>query len=458
MNLSQNVICPNCNHSFHLEEVFLKNLKNNLEEQFKIESQKKDSELKKLKEEVENNVKLQKENEAKFQLKLNQLDLLKKNEIDLAIQKNEISIRKSLEDEKRTFIEKEKLKIKNQIESENSELIDRYKTEAEKANTEIQKSKQFELDVLNLKKQLNSQKLDLEIEFRKQADLEKENLMALVSKREAEKYDIEFKKLQMQILDKDNQLKSVSKELDDAKRKVGQGSMQAQGETLELMIENYLINQFKDDNIKPVPKGINGADIIHEVVYRDKVCGTIIYELKRTQNFNSKDWIEKLKKDQVAIKADLAVIITDSMPKGEEESKVVFMNGVWVCHSSSYEGLCLALRDSLIRIDHQRAIQSNKGDKALELYDYLISNQFNLEITSIVDAFVSMKTLIDKEKRAMERIWKEREVQIEKVTKNTIGIYSSLRQIAGPAIRDVKELNLGNEFDDEIKEAPQLGF
>lgn len=456
MNLSQNVKCPNCNHSFHLEEVFLKNIQQDVESKYANQIKSNEIELSNLREIAEKSKNESQNLETQFKFQLEQIELKKKNEIAIAIQENEILLRKSLESEKRIALESEKQNIKKQIESENSELIERYRIEAEKANAEIQKSKQFELDNMNLKKQLDNQKLDLEIEFQKKSDLEKENAMALVSKRESEKFEIEFKKLQLQISDKDNQLKSVSKELDEAKRKVEQGSMQIQGETFELVVENYLKTQFKYDNILPVAKGISGADIIHEVINRDEVCGRIIYETKRTKTFNKKDWIDKLKQEQINSKADIAILITNTMP--DEETKVVLIEGVWVCHTSSFEGLILAMRDSIIRIDRERNNQSNKDDKAKELYDYLIGTEFNLQIVSIVDAFTSLKNGIDKERNAMERIWKEREKQIEKVTKNTIGIYSSLRGIAGNAIQNVKELELGNEIVEETNDPLQLGF
>lgn len=454
MLISQNVICPNCNHSFHLEEVYFKNIQNEIEEKYKKQNNEKDLELLKAKEQAEKASYNMQEQAAKHQTQLDQVIQNQKNEISNAVQTNEINLRKTFEEEKNISLENEKQKIKNQVETENSDLINRLKNEAQNANIEIQKAKQLELDIIKLKNENANQRIEIELELSKKKEIEIQEAMETVSRREADKTAKALYDKDLALKDKENQLTSIRKELEDARRKAEQGSMQLQGETLELLVENYLKRQFKDDTILPVAKGISGADILHRIIFRDNLCGTIIYEIKRTKSFNKKEWIEKLKQEQINSKADISVLITETMPSEFENEKVIIIEGVWVCHSSSFEVLILALRDSILRIDKEKSNQLNKGDKAMELYDYLISNEFNLQIVAIVDAFTSMKIAIDKEKRAMEKLWKEREIQLEKVTKNTIGIYGTLRGIAGSAIKDVKELELIEDEDEPL----QLGF
>ena len=87
--------------------------------------------------------------------------------------------------------------------------------------------------------------------------------------------------------------------------------------------------------------------------------------------------------------------------------------------------------------------QENKTDKMSLLYGFLTSNEFKMQREAIVEAFTTMQSDLDSEKRSMQRIWKQREKQIEKVLDNTINMYGSIRGIAGNAIGNIKALELG---------------
>jgi len=73
-----------------------------------------------------------------------------------------------------------------------------------------------------------------------------------------------------------------------------------------------------------------------------------------------------------------------------------------------------------------------------------------MQVEAIVEGFSTMQTDLDKEKRALTKIWKQREKQIDKVLENTIGMYGSIKGIAGSAIGEIKSLEL--EYISDHKE------
>ncbi|HWZ21491.1 MAG TPA: DUF2130 domain-containing protein, partial [Cytophagaceae bacterium] len=194
--------------------------------------------------------------------------------------------------------------------------------------------------------------------------------------------------------------------------------------------------------IGEVGKGVKGADVIHTIRNSTgKESGTIIYESKRTKNF-SNDWIDKLKTDLRGQKADIAVIVTEAMPK--DMDRFGQKDGIWICTFSEFKGVAAVLRESLIRISDIKFSQENKGDKMQMLYDFLTGNEFKQHIEAIVEGFSSMKNSLSKERLAMERIWSERDKQLDKVLMNMSGMYGSIKGIAGNAVAEVKLLNVEN--------------
>ena len=230
--------------------------------------------------------------------------------------------------------------------------------------------------------------------------------------------------------------------------------MQMQGEVQELAIEEWLAMQFPLDTIEEIKKGARGGDCIQIVNTRtEQNCGKIYYESKRTKDFQP-SWIEKFKTDIRDKGANIGVLVTEVMPS--DMDRMGLKDGIWICNYDEFKGLCNVLRESIVQINLAVSSQENKGDKMHMLYDYLTSNQFRMQIEAIVEGFTSMKTALDSEKRAMQRIWKEREKQIDKVTANTIDMHASIKGIAGNAIQSVKALELPgedeqNELDFEEK-------
>jgi hypothetical protein len=233
---------------------------------------------------------------------------------------------------------------------------------------------------------------------------------------------------------------------EEMKRKQEQGSMQLQGEVMELAIEEWLASQFPLDTIEEIKKGARGGDCIQIINTRThQNCGSIYYESKRTKDFQL-GWIEKFKADIRERGANIGVLVTDAMPSGME--RMGLKDGIWICSLEEFKGLSAVLRESIIQISNAIASQENKGDKMHMLYDYLTGNTFKLQVEAIVEGFTQMKIDLDSEKRAMQRIWKQREKQIDKVTVNTIDMHASIKGIAGNAIQAVKSLELPEPEND----------
>ena len=170
---------------------------------------------------------------------------------------------------------------------------------------------------------------------------------------------------------------------------------------------------FPFDMISEVGKGVRGADCIQTVRNNfGQECGKIIFESKRTKNF-ANDWIEKLKSDMRSQGADMAVIVTQALPK--DMSRFGEKEGVWICSFAEVKAIVDMLRDAVIKISSASKSQENKGDKMHLLYDYLTSREFAEQWQAIREGFMSMKLSIQRERDAMEKLWKAREKQLEKV-------------------------------------------
>jgi hypothetical protein len=185
---------------------------------------------------------------------------------------------------------------------------------------------------------------------------------------------------------------------------------------------------------------MKGADVIQRVCSPNgQVCGTIIWESKRTKTW-SDVWIDKLKEDQREARADIAVIISTVLPKGA--SSIIQLNGVWVTDYTLAVGLALALRSGLMQIASAKYSLVGKNEKMEMLYEYLAGPEFRQQIEGIVEAFVTMKKDLDSERRSMEKIWAKREKQIERVVKNTSRMYGSLQGIIGSTLPELKSLEM----------------
>jgi len=295
--------------------------------------------------------------------------------------------------------------------------------EAQNAQAELIK-KQRELDDAK-------RELELNIEKRVQAGLEAVRDKA---RKEAEEG------LKLKVMEREQTIASMSKQIEDLKRRAEQGSQQLQGEVQELELETLLKAKFPHDAIDPVPKGEHGGDVLQRVISPlGQQSGTILWESKRTKNW-SDGWLSKLRDDQRAAKAEIAVIISQVLPKGVETFGLV--EGVWVALPQAALPVAVSMRYTLMEITIARQASEGQQTKAEMVYQYLTGPRFRQRVQAIAEAFGSMKEDLDKEKKAITKQWAKREEQIERVMQSTVGMYGDLQGIAGKTIQEIEGLDL----------------
>jgi hypothetical protein len=306
----------------------------------------------------------------------------------------------------------------------------------EKSN-QLRAFNQAKADIERLKREKEELHDQLMLENEQKFSLKLGEEKLKIQRQAEENSSLKIRELQLQ-------LEEQKKLAEEMKRKADQGSMQTQGEVQELAIEDWLKNHFPLDTISEVKKGERGADCLQIVHTRlQQNCGSIYYESKRTKTFQTA-WIEKFKNDIRDKNATIGVLVTEVMPS--EMERMGLKDGVWICSFEEFKGLSAVLRESVIKLSEAKISQENKGEKMDLLYQYLTSNEFRLQIEAIVEGFSQMQTDLAAERRAMERIWKQREKQLEKVLLNTTNMYGSIRGIAGSAIQTVALLELAHEI------------
>lgn len=309
----------------------------------------------------------------------------------------------------------------------------------------LKQSRQKETEFLRREQELKNKEAEIDLNVQKKLQLEREKLSVELRKIEEQKVAAKETEYQLRLKELEKQLDDQKKLAEEMRRKAEQGSMQLQGEVQELALEEMLKASFPFDEVSEVGKGVRGADCIQLIRNNfGQECGKIIYESKRTTAFAA-DWIEKLKADMRGLGADIAVIVTKTMPK--EMDCFGIKDGVWICSFSEVKALASVLRDGIIRVFNASKNQENKGDKMHLLYDYLTSREFAGQWQAIREGFMSMKLSIQKERDAMEKLWKQREKQLEKVLLNAAHVRGSIEGISGTDV-DLHLLEPGDNEDD----------
>jgi hypothetical protein len=415
MSNTSTVKCPNCKTEFQIGDAISSEIETKIKARYVDRFNKDQKEI------------LEKEKQIELKLE----ELKKQQESQEKIISEKINLQKSILEKE--AIKKAATEVEMRMELLNKELLEK--------SQKLKESQTKELEFLLKEKELKTKEEEFEITLQKKLQAERESLSEQIKKQELERNSIKEKEFQMQMIELKKQLEDQKKLTEEMVRKQGQGSMQMQGEVQELALEELLKNSFPFDQIDEVGKGVKGADAIHTVRNQlGQVCGKIIYESKNTKAFGG-DWIDKLKHDMRATQADIAVIVTETMPK--DMDRFGMKDGVWICSFTEIKSLSFVLRDSLIKIFAAQSSQENKGDKMSLLYSYLTGTEFRQQIEAIVEGFTELQMGIQKEKNSMQKIWKEREKQLEKVLLNTTNFYGSVKGIAGNAIGDIKLLELG---------------
>ena len=396
--MATEIKCPNCGHQFEPNDA--------------------------IREEVEKELRSkaadwQKKKNEEFQNKLEE----EKRRLQQSLEEN---IRKNI-----TADFENKLKLAEQNNKDNEE--------------KLKQARQQQLDFLKKEQELKTKEAELELSVQKKLQEEREKLSTEIRKLEEQRNAAKETEFQLRLKEMEEKLEAQRKLAEEMKRKAEQGSMQSQGEVQELLLEEMLRTAFPFDVIVEVGKGVRGADCIQTVRNNfGQECGKIIFESKRRQNF-SNEWIEKLKVDMRSNNADVAIIVTSVMPKdmdsfGEKD-------GVWICTFAEVKPVVHMLRDGIIKVSNAAKSQENRGDKMHLLYDYLTSREFADQWQAIREGFMSMKLSIQKERDAMEKLWKQREKQLEKVLLNAAHVRGSIEGISGTDV----DLNLLGDGTDDLQ-------
>lgn len=417
--------CPNCNHSFPIEEVMAEEYKQDLRKQMVSYKKQQDEELLKKTAAFEQQrlvfEQQNKQQELAFEQKLAKEKLLMQETLTENLRK---TISADFEN---------RLKLLNETNIENEE--------------KLKTARQKELEYLQMSNELKRKEEELQLTVQKKLTEEREKMATDIRNIENQRLAQAETDFKLKLAEKDKQLEDQKKLTEEMRRKQEQGSMQLQGEVQELILEELLRNTFPFDMIEEVGKGVRGADCVHVVRNQfGQECGKIIYESKRTKDF-SIEWIEKLKKDMRSMGVDVAVIVTQCYPKGMDCFGE--KDGVWICSFDEVKAVSYILRDGIVKLFGAIKTQENKGDKMHLLYDYLNGNEFSEQWKAIREGFMSMKLSIQRERDAMERLWKSREKQLEKVLLNAAHIRGSIEGISG---NDNIQLSLGEDSDDLLLE------
>ena len=358
-------------------------------------------------------------------------------------QQQEAHFTRKLEEERRQIQASTELSLRKSISSDFEHKL-RLLEDAQKDSEEkLRASRQRELEFLKKEQDLRTKEAELELSVQRLLQEERGKLSEEIRHLEGQKTAAKETEFQLRLKELEKQLEDQRSLAEEMKRKAEQGSMQLQGEVQELALEELLRVSFPFDEISEVGKGVRGADCIQTVRNNfGQECGKIIYESKRTQTF-SPDWVDKLKADMRSQGAAIAVIVTQAMPKDMDSFGE--KNGVWICSFAEVKALSYVLRDGIIRVFNASRSQENKGDKMHLLYDYLTSTEFGEQWKAIREGFLSMKQSIQRERDTMERLWKAREKQLEKVLLNAAHIRGSIEGIAGKDAIDMHLLEDGED-------------
>ncbi|RTL56755.1 MAG: DUF2130 domain-containing protein [Sphingobacteriales bacterium] len=406
------ITCPKCNHQFEPGESIREEIQNELRKQM-VEWQKtKDQEYK--------------NKEATLQKQL---------------ENREIEFNKILIEEKQKLQTELENSIQQRIAADFENKLQLLQKSEMETREKLRIANEKEIQFLQKEQALQQKETELELTIQRKLLDEREKIKHELLQVEQGKMNLKEEQYQLRMKELEKQIEDQKKLVDEMKRRAEQGSMQLQGEVQELLLEDVLRNTFPFDVISEVGKGVKGADCIQTVRNQmANTCGKIIYESKRTKDFN-KEWIEKIKIDMRNLGADVAVIVTQAMPK--EMDRFGEKEGIYICTFSEVRTVALLLRNALIKIAEAKKSQENKGEKMTMLYDYLTGAEFGEQWKAISEGFMQMKLSIQQERIAMEKLWKAREKQLEKVLLNAAHIKGSVEGIAGSGA-----VNL-NLIDDE---------
>ncbi len=327
---------------------------------------------------------------------------------------------------------KAKLALSNDLEQKSKEILEIQEILKQK-DEKLVEAQKAQADLLRKQRELDDAKRELELTVEKRVQ---EGLTATrdQAKKEAEEA------LKFKVMEKEQTITSMQKQIEELKRRAEQGSQQLQGEVQELELEALLTSKFPLDQIQPVAKGEHGGDVLHRVAGSfGQPCGTILWESKRTKNW-SDGWLIKLREDQRQAKAEIAIIVSQALPKEVETFELI--DGIWVTHPKVALPVAIAMRNTLMEVASARQASEGQQTKMEMVYQYLMGPRFRQRVQAIVEGFSSMQEDLDKERKVIMKQWAKREEQIERVMQATVGMYGDLQGIAGKTLQEIEGLEL----------------
>jgi hypothetical protein len=352
----------------------------------------------------------------------------------------EQDLRRKMEAERAEVIQQTRDKAKEELAVE---LKDRAEALAE-LQTKVQQAGQKELAYLREKRELEEKLRNTDLEVERKLGDERKKVREQALKELDEQH-------RLKLMEKEQQVEQLRRQIEDLKRSAEQGSQQAQGEVLEVALEQLLKELFPIDSVEPVAKGIRGADVVQRVFDDNGMdCGLILWESKRTRHW-SKEWLPKLRDDLRVVKASRAVIVSEQLPEHVRHFGQV--DGVWVVSWACVHPVALALREGIIAVARGRRAMEGQHGKMELVYNYLIGQEFYNRVSGIAEAFMTMRQDLEAEKRAYQRYWAKREKQLERVVVSTSGLYGDLQGIIGSTLPEIKGMSLSDLGAEALPEA-----
>ena len=266
-------------------------------------------------------------------------------------------VAEKLEQEKAVITEEEAKKAKRAVATDleaKAKEVGELQDILERRDEQLQEAQEVQAEFLRKQRDLDDAKRELELTIEKRVQASVEDVRKK-AQQEAEE------ELKLKVSEKEEQISSMQRQIEKLKRKADQGSQQLQGEVQELALETTLSAKFPLDSIEPVPKGEFGGDVLQKVVGpMGQACGAILWESKRTKNW-SDTWLPKLRDDQRAAKAELAVLVSNAMPNNVDSFDHI--DGVWVTQPRYAMTLVIALRQSLIEVANTRKPTKGKRQR-----------------------------------------------------------------------------------------------
>ncbi|NML41806.1 DUF2130 domain-containing protein [Chitinophaga sp. G-6-1-13] len=430
--MGTSITCPNCRHQFVMEDAFAADIEKEMRGKMESEWRKRLDSL-----QAEKTSLLTEKNRMAQE----------RQQIEVLRQQQEQEVIQRVQSEKKRLQESLSEELRKSITADFDNQLASLRETNQEQEARLREARKQELDFLRKEQELKNKEQELELDLQKKLMEARGELAEKIRTEETERNKLKDTEYQMRMRELEKQLEDQRKLAEEMKRRAEQGSTQLQGEVQELVLEEMLRSTFPFDEVTPVGKGVRGADCVQLIRNSfGQECGRIIYESKRTKEF-ARDWVEKLKADMRSQGIDVAILVTQTMPRdmerfGEKE-------GIWICTFAEVKSLAYVLRDGIIKIAGSIRTQENKGDKMHMLYGYLTSSEFAEQWKAIREGFMAMKLSIQRERDAMEKLWKAREKQLEKVLLNAAHIKGSIEGIAGS---DSVDLKLLEDAADEISD------